>query len=113
MENPVDVVAIERTGVFRGLYLVLGGAISPLDGVGPDELRISLLLKRVEEGAQEVILATSASSSGEATSMYLTDILHERGVKVSRIARGIPMGIDLEFADPATLEKALEGRKTV
>jgi recombination protein RecR len=111
VENPVDVVAVERTGVFRGIYLVLGGAISPLDGIGPDELRTALLLKRVEEGAQEVILATSASSAGEATAMYLGDLLSAQGVKVSRIARGIPMGIDLEFADPATLEKALEGRK--
>ena len=114
VENPVDVVAIERTSTFKGLYHVLGGAISPLDGVGPDDLRIAALLARVEEnGVEEVIVATSAASAGEATAHYIAERLSSSGVTVSRIARGIPMGSDLEFADQVTLQKALEGRRRV
>jgi recombination protein RecR len=114
VENPVDVVAIERTGVFKGRYHVLGGGISPLDGVGPDDIRTHELVDRVKKGGvKEVILATSASSVGEATAHYLEQILRVTGVRVSRIARGIPMGSDLEFADQVTLQKALEGRRTL
>jgi recombination protein RecR len=114
VENPVDVVAIERTGAFKGLYHVLGGALAPLDGVGPDELRARELLTRVDVvGVTEVILATSASSAGEATAHYLDQILRPKGVRVTRIARGLPMGSDLEFADQVTLSKALEGRKSM
>ncbi len=112
VENPVDVVMIEKTGAFRGLYHVLGGAISPLDGVGPDELRVADLIERLKTTeAKEVILATSASSPGEATAHYLAQMLHAEGIRVTRIARGIPMGSDLEFSDQVTLQKAIEGRK--
>jgi recombination protein RecR len=112
VENPVDVVAVERSGGFRGRYHVLGGALSPLDGVGPDELRVKELLARVEAGGvHEVILATSASSQGEATAHYLGTLLARHGVRVTRIARGIPMGSDLEFADQVTILRAFEGRK--
>lgn len=112
VENPVDVVAIERTSTYRGLYHVLGGAISPLDGVGPDDLRVASLVTRAgEEEVEEVIVATSAASQGEATAHYVADVLRPTGVRVSRIARGIPMGSDLEFADSVTLQKALEGRR--
>jgi len=114
VENPVDVVAIERTGVFKGRYHVLGGGISPLDGVGPDDIRAHELLERVRAGrVKEVILATSASSVGEATAHYLEQLLRGADASVSRIARGIPMGSDLEFADQVTLQKALEGRRTL
>ncbi len=112
VENPVDVVMIERTGAYRGLYHVLGGAISPLDGIGPDEIRAAGLMERIRGGGiGEVILATSASSQGEATAHYLAQLLAPAGVRVSRIARGIPMGSDLEFSDQVTLQKAIEGRK--
>jgi recombination protein RecR len=114
VENPVDVVAVERSGGFRGRYHVLGGALSPLDGVGPDELRVKELLARVEAGGvREVIVATSASSQGEATAHYLATVLADQGVRVTRIARGIPMGSDLEFADQVTILRALEGRKKI
>jgi len=114
VENPVDVVAVEASGAFRGLYHVLGGAISPLDGVGPDDIRTRELLERVErDKVTEVILATSASSQGEATAHYVAEQLKERSVRVTRIARGIPMGTDLEFADQVTLQKSIEGRKSI
>jgi len=114
VENPVDVVAVERSGAFRGRYHVLGGALSPLDGIGPDELRIAALVERVEAGGvREVIVATSASSQGEATAHYLATVLDDHGVRVSRIARGIPMGSDLEFADQVTILRAIEGRKKI
>ncbi len=114
VENPVDVVAIERTSVFNGVYHVLGGGISPLDGVGPDDIRTRELLARVDaNAATEVILATSASSVGEATAHYLEQLLRGKSVRVTRIARGLPMGADLEFADQVTVQKALEGRRDV
>jgi recombination protein RecR len=108
------VVAIERTSAFGGVYHVLGGAIAPLDGVGPDDLRIGSLLDRLNAGGTvELIIATSASSQGEATAHYLAQVAASTGVRITRIARGIPMGSDLEFADQVTLQKAIEGRKAI
>ncbi len=112
VEEPSDVYSIERTGQYKGLYHVLGGALSPLDGVGPDDLRIKELIKRLEgEQVQEVILATNPDTEGEATATYLFRLIGPLGIKVTRIARGIPVGGDLEFADEVTLARALEGRK--
>ncbi|MCI0706268.1 MAG: recombination mediator RecR [Ignavibacteriae bacterium] len=113
VEEPSDVLALEKTREFRGLYHVLGGALSPLDGIGPDELRVKELLPRVSNGVQEVILAMNPNVEGEATTLYLSKLLKPFGVKVTRIARGLPMGSDLEFADEATLSRALEGRVAV
>jgi len=112
VEEPVDMMAVERSGEFRGLYHVLHGAISPLDGMGPESLRIDNLLARVK-GYQfrEVILATNPTVAGEATALYLAKEIKALGVKVSRIARGLPMGGELEYTDAVTLSKALEGRK--
>jgi recombination protein RecR len=113
VEQPMDVLAIERTGEFRGRYHVLKGALSPVDGIGPDQLRIRELLARVRAGGvAEVILATNPTASGEATALYLARLLQEApGVRVTRIARGVPMGSDLEFSDQVTLARALSGRK--
>jgi recombination protein RecR len=113
VEEPNDVIALEKTNEFRGLYHVLGGALSPLDGVGPEELKVRELLARVPDEVGEVILAMNPNVEGEATTIYLTRLLKPLGVKVSRIARGIPVGGDLEFADEATLTRALEGRITL
>lgn len=113
VEEPSDVLALERTREFRGLYHVLGGALSPLDGIGPDELRVKELLPRVSNGVQEVILAMNPNVEGEATTLYLSKLLKPFDLKVTRIARGLPMGSDLEFADEATLSHALEGRVAV
>lgn len=110
VEEPNDVLAIEKTNEFRGLYHVLGGALSPLDGVGPEELKVKELLTRMSEKVTEVILAMNPNVEGEATTIYLSRLLKPLGVKVSRIARGLPVGGDLEFADEATLTRALEGR---
>jgi recombination protein RecR len=110
VEEPNDVMAVEKTNEFRGLYHVLGGSLSPLDGIGPDELKIRELLQRIEGEVAEVILALNPNVEGEATTLYLTRLLKPLGVKVSRIARGLPVGGDLEFADEATLTRALEGR---
>jgi len=110
VEEPNDVIALEKTNEFRGLYHVLGGSLSPLDGVGPDELKVKELLARIGEGVAEVILAMNPNVEGEATTIYLTRLLKPLGVRVSRIARGLPVGGDLEFADEATLSRALEGR---
>ena len=112
VEEPLDVVAIDRTGEYRGLYHVLHGAISPVEGIGPDELRINELLARLKaEPAQEVLLATNPNLEGEATAMYLARLLQPLGVKVTRLARGLPVGGDLEYADAVTLGRALEGRR--
>ena len=112
VEDPKDVAAIEKTGTYRGLYHVLLGSLSPLEGVGPEELRIQTLLKRVKSGkVREVILATNPNTEGETTALYLAEILKPHRLKISRIARGIPVGSALEFMDPATLERALEGRQ--
>jgi recombination protein RecR len=111
VEDPRDIVAVERTNEFRGRYHVLQGAISPIEGIGPEQLRIRELLARVsDEGVKEVILATNPNIEGEATAMYLTKLL---GLKVTRIASGLPVGGDLEYADPVTLGRALEGRREV
>jgi recombination protein RecR len=112
VEEPLDVLAIERTGEYRGLYHVLHGAISPVEGVGPDELRIAELLSRLrEQPVREVLLATNPNLEGEATAMYLARILQPLGVRVTRLARGLPVGGDLEYADAVTLSRALEGRQ--
>jgi len=112
VEEPQDVVAIERTRDFRGRYHVLQGTLSPLQGVGPDELKIQGLLDRVRAGGvEEVILATSPTVEGEATAVYLVRLLKPLGVKVTRIAMGVPVGSDLEWADEVTMAKAMEGRR--
>jgi recombination protein RecR len=114
VEEPKDVVAIERTREYRGRYHVLGGAISPIDGIGPDELRIRELLPRLADGTVlEVILATDPNLEGEATATYLTRLLRPMGLRVSRLASGLPVGGDLEYADEVTLGRAFEGRRSV
>ena len=110
VEEPSDVSAIESTSEFRGCYHVLGGVLSPLDGISPENLNIDSLKSRVKEGVTEVILATNPSTEGEATATYLTSILKGRGVKMTRIARGLPAGGSLEFADKTTLARAMENR---
>jgi recombination protein RecR len=114
VEEAYEVGAIERTGGFRGLYHVLGGHLSPLDGVGPDELNIGSLLERVantDGGVAEVIIATNASVEGEATAVYLESTLRSGGVRLTRLARGIPVGSDLEYVDGTTIAEALAGRR--
>jgi recombination protein RecR len=119
VEEPLDVLAIERTGEFRGRYHVLHGAISPIDGIGPDRLKIRELLDRVDEAAaagapiEEVILATNPTLEGEATAMYLGERLEGSVTSVTRIARGLPVGGDLEYADDVTLIRALQGRRAL
>ncbi|NLY10325.1 MAG: recombination protein RecR [Firmicutes bacterium] len=111
VEEPRDVVAIERTREFKGLYHVLHGAISPMDGVGPSELRIQELISRLSDDVKEIIIATDPNVEGEATAMYLARLLKPLGVKVTRMAHGMPVGGDLEYVDEVTLSKALEGRR--
>lgn len=114
VEEAKDVVAIERTREFKGLYHVLGGAISPIDGIGPDDLRIRQLMTRLADGSvTEVIIATDPNLEGEATATYLTRLLTSIEIKVSRLASGLPVGGDLEYADEVTLGRAFEGRRTV
>ena len=114
VEEAKDVVAIERTREFRGLYHVLGGAISPIDGIGPDDLRIPQLVKRLADSTvTEVIIATDPNLEGEATATYLTRLLVQPGLRVTRLASGLPVGGDLEYADEVTLGRAFEGRRTV
>ena len=113
VEEPNDVMAIEKTNDFKGLYHVLGGSLSPLDGIGPEELKVRELLARINGEVGEVILAMNPNVEGEATTIYLTRLLKPLGVHVTRIARGLPVGSDIEFADEATLSRALEGRLTV
>jgi len=114
VEQPGDVVALERTGAFRGLYHVLRGTLAPLDGVGPSELRVAELIERVRrEGITEVILALNPTSQGEATSHFLAEVLSQEGASVTRIARGVPMGSEIELSDQATLVRALEGRRQI
>ncbi len=112
VEEPLDALAIERSGRYRGLYHVLHGVISPMDGVGPEDLKVAELLDRLRGGqVREVIVATNPSLEGEATAMYLARLLRPLGVKVTRPARGLPMGADIEYADEVTLARALEGRQ--
>ncbi len=114
VEEPKDVLAIEKTGAYRGLYHVLLGAIAPLDGIGPELLKIDELMRRLDEAAvEEVILATDADKDGEVTASYLSKLLRPRPLKLTRIASGIPVGSHLEYADQATLARALEGRRTL
>jgi recombination protein RecR len=114
VEEPLDVLAIERTGQFRGRYHVLHGAISPMNGVRPDDLKIAQLVERVRRGGiDELILATNPNLEGEATSMYIAQLLATAGVRVTRLARGLPMGGDLEYADEVTVSRALEGRRAL
>jgi recombination protein RecR len=113
VEEASDVTAIENAGEYRGQYHVLGGALSPLDGVGPDDINVGSLEKRIRGGIKEVILATNPNTEGEATAAYLINILKPLGVKLSRIARGIPMGGFLEYSDKSTLGKALENRTEI
>lgn len=112
VEEPLDVVALERTGQFKGTYHVLGGAISPIDGIGPEQLHIRELLQRLDDDhVEEIILATNASVEGESTALYLQKQIAGRDVRVTRLARGLPVGVDLEYADQITLKHALEGRQ--
>jgi recombination protein RecR len=112
--EPFDLVAVEKTGQFRGTYHVLGGLVSPIDGVGPDQLRIRELVQRIDDDkVKEIILATNASVEGESTALYIQQQIGNRKVKVTRLARGLPIGLDLEYADQITLGRALEGRQTL
>ncbi|HWK89194.1 MAG TPA: recombination mediator RecR [Longimicrobium sp.] len=112
VEEASDIMAIERTGEYRGLYHVLGGRLSPLDGIGPAELNVDPLLRRVGGGVvQEVVLATNPSVEGEATALYLGRLISPLGVRVTRLARGLPVGGDLEYADGVTIAEALAGRR--
>jgi recombination protein RecR len=113
VEEPQNVAAIEKTREFKGKYHVLMGALSPLQGIGPDDLKIKSLLARVNNGVAEIILATNPTVEGEATAIYLARLLKPLGVKVTRIAMGVPVGSDLEYADEITMHKALEGRREV
>ena len=110
VEEPKDVMALEKTNEFHGLYHVLGGALSPLDNIGPEDLKVKELLPRITDNIEEIILAMNPNVEGETTTIYLSRLLKPLNVKVTRIARGIPIGGDLEFADEATLSRALEGR---
>jgi len=113
VEEASDLWALERTGEYKGLFHILGGVLSPLDGIGPDDLRIKELLSRLKEGVKEIILATNPNTEGEATAVYLSNLIKPLKVKVTRIARGLPMGGDLEYADQVTLAKAMEGRTEI
>ncbi len=113
VENPSDVNAIEKAGVYRGVYHVLGGALSPLDNVGPDDLRVRELIKRLDGGVKEIIIATNPTVEGEATASWIADSFAGKGVKVTRIARGLPVGSDLELADKVTLTRSFEGRMDI
>jgi recombination protein RecR len=112
VEQPFDIVTIERTREFRGLYHVLGGALSPIDGIEPDDLHIAELVARARDGVEEVILATNPTMTGEATAMYIAELL-PAGVRVTRLASGLPVGGDLEYADELTLGRALAGRRSL
>ena len=112
VENSHDIIVFEKTNGFNGRYHVLGGTLSPLDGIGPDELNIQSLLERIDDG-MEVILATNSNVEGETTALYLTKILSNKEISLSRLARGIPIGSDLGYIDSATLVRAMEGRTSV
>ncbi len=109
--EPFDIIALEKTGQFAGTYHVLGGLVSPIDNIGPEQLRVAELMKRIDEDkVDEIILATNASVEGESTALYIQQQIGDRQVKISRLARGLPVGVDLEYADQITLGRALEGR---
>ncbi len=112
--EPFDILALEKTGKFKGTYHVLGGLMSPIDGIGAEQLTVRQLVKRIEDDdVEEIILATNASVEGESTALYIQQQIGERHVKVTRLARGLPIGVDLEYADQITLTRALEGRQVV
>ncbi|MCK5738633.1 recombination protein RecR, partial [bacterium] len=110
VEEANDILAIEKTDQFNGLYHVLGGVLSPLDGIGPDEIRVKELLKRFNTVTAEIIVATNPNAEGEATALYLAQLIQPLNIQVTRIAKGLPVGTDLEYADTITLSQALEGR---
>ncbi len=112
--EPFDLVALEKTGQFKGTYHVLGGLVSPIDGVDPEQLHIQELVTRIDEdGVEEIILATNASVEGESTALYIQQQIGDRKVKITRLARGLSVGVDLEYADQITLGRALEGRQSL
>jgi recombination protein RecR len=112
--EPFDIVALEKTGSYAGTYHVLGGLVSPIDGIGPEQLRIAELVKRIDDDSvKEVILATNASVEGESTALYVQKQIGDRDIIISRLARGLPIGVDLEYADQITLTRALEGRQAL
>lgn len=112
--EPFDIVALEKTAQYKGTYHVLGGLVSPIDGIGPEQLHIAELMRRIDEDkVKEIILATNASVEGESTALYIQQQIGDRKVKVTRLARGLPVGVDLEYADQITLGRALEGRTTL
>lgn len=112
--EPFDIIALEKTNQFSGTYHVLGGLVSPIDGVGPEQLHVRELIKRIDEDhVQEIILATNASVEGESTALYIQQQIGERDVTITRLARGLPIGVDLEYADQITLGRALEGRQAL
>lgn len=112
--EPFDIVALEATGQFKGTYHVLGGLVSPIDGITPDQLHIRELVQRIDDdNVEEIILATNASVEGESTALYIRQQIGERQVKITRLARGLPIGVDLEYADQITLSRALEGRQAL
>ncbi|HSX46014.1 MAG TPA: recombination mediator RecR [Candidatus Saccharimonadia bacterium] len=112
--EPFDLVALEKTGQYKGTYHVLGGLVSPIDGIGPEQLHIKELVKRIDEDkVNEVILATNASVEGESTALYIQQQIGDRQVKITRLARGLSVGVDLEYADQLTLSRALEGRQAI
>lgn len=116
VEEPLDIIALERTGQFKGTYHVLGGAISPIDGIGPEQLHIPELIERIKtDDVKEIIIATNASVEGESTALFLQKYVKDAGLEIvmSRLARGIPVGVDLEYADQITLSHALEGRRSL
>lgn len=111
--EPFDIVALEKTGSYNGTYHVLGGMVSPIDGIGPEQLHIAELVQRIDDdGVAEIILATNASVEGESTALYIQKQIGDRKIKITRLARGLPIGVDLEYADQITLTRALEGRQT-
>lgn len=112
--EPFDVVALEKTGQFKGTYHVLGGLVSPIDGIGPEQLHINELVKRIkDDSVKEIILATNAGVEGESTALYIQQAIEGLKVKLTRLARGLPIGVDLEYADQITLSRALEGRQSL
>ncbi len=113
VSDPKDLIAIERTNEYKGVYHILGGVISPLDGIGPDNLRIKELIRRLKDGTEEVILALNPTTESETTVFYLTKLIKPLGIKLTRIAYGLPIGCDMDFADEATILKSLEGRASL